>query len=378
MRGWIPRPGLAVAASLIALVSACDKPVAKTKTIVRPVRTEVVQVSEAVRSRSFSGTSRAGVEAKLSFRVSGGVRALHVKVGDHVEKGQLIAELDPTDYKLQVQEAQASLANARAQARSAKSSYDRARKLYETRNASAAQLDQARAASESAAAQARSVGQRISLLRSQLGYTKLKAPSDGSIATVMVEVNENVQAGQAVVLLNAGGKPEVIAAVPEALIAQIEEGGSVAVKYDALPGKTLAATITEVGVSSGRTQTTFPVTVQLAEPDAAIRPGMSAEVTFTFGQATDEPQIHVSPVAVGEDRRGRHVFLLTESKDGVGTIRRVPVEVGEVTEAGIEITKGLEGGELLVTAGLRHIQDGFTAKLLPGAMTGGSAAEDSP
>jgi multidrug efflux pump subunit AcrA (membrane-fusion protein) len=84
----------------------------------------------ADRVRTFSGTARAGVESRLSFRVAGTVERVAVKVGDTVRPGQMLAELDPRDYELQVEDAEASLAQARARARNAESNLDRVRGLY--------------------------------------------------------------------------------------------------------------------------------------------------------------------------------------------------------------------------------------------------------
>ena len=87
--------------------------------LVRPVRYEEVYSTGSGRVRSFSGVAKAGVETNLSFKVSGTVRRLEVKVGDRVRAGQLIADLDPEDYELQVQDAEASLARGTAELRNA-------------------------------------------------------------------------------------------------------------------------------------------------------------------------------------------------------------------------------------------------------------------
>ena len=120
----------------------------------RPVRSETVRASTGDRARTFSGTFRATIRSRLSFRVAGTVQRLPVSVGQSVRTGQLIAELDPQDYDIQVQEARAGLTQARAARRNAESERDRVRELYENDNASLSAWDQARAAAESAAAQA--------------------------------------------------------------------------------------------------------------------------------------------------------------------------------------------------------------------------------
>ncbi|MFQ5627375.1 MAG: efflux RND transporter periplasmic adaptor subunit, partial [bacterium] len=133
--------------------------------------------------------------------------------------------------------------------------------MYENRNASRNDLDAARAASGSADAQVAAAEKQLELARRQLSYTKLTAPVAGAIATVDIEPNENTQAGQTIAQLTAGSKLEVEVAMPEILISNVREGDPVVVTFDALPGITRNARITEVGVASMGIATAFPVTV---------------------------------------------------------------------------------------------------------------------
>jgi RND family efflux transporter MFP subunit len=300
----------------------------------------------------------------LSFRVAGTVQALNVEVGDQVKAGVLIAELDPVDYRLQVEETEASLERARADLRNADAKYARVRALYENRNASRDDLDAARAGAESARAQVQSIEKRLELARAQLRYTRLKAPTEGAIAQVSVEENENVQAGQTVVLLTSGARPEVKVGVPGILISQVEEGGLVEVTFDAIPGKSFRAVVTEVGVVTGMS-TTYPVTVRLEQEDSDVRPGMAAEVAFRFGSPDVGERFLVPSIAVGEDRHGRYVYLVEKEAEGMGMTRRKTVAVGELREEGLEILEGLSEGDLLVIAGISKITDGMKVRLLP-------------
>jgi RND family efflux transporter MFP subunit len=196
-----------------------------------------------------------------------------------------------------------------------------------------------------------------------LGYTVLRAPVDGNIADVTIEPSENVQAGQTVVVLTSGDYPEVQVAVPEVLIAQIRESDAVTATFDALPGRSFPATVTEVGVMSAASATAFPVTVRLTETDPDIRPGMAAEVAFSFRSTGGAERILVPATAVGEDEQGRYAFLVDDVVGDLGTVRRVPVLTGELTGEGLEVLDGLEDGDLLVTAGLHKLTDGLQVKV---------------
>lgn len=359
-RGRLVAVALLVAAAL--LVPACGEKPAE-EAVVRPVRWMQVFAAGTARERAFSGTARAGVESRLSFKVEGTVRRLDVKVGDRVGAGDRIASLDPTDYDLRLQDARASLTRYQAEKRQADSDFERYRLLYENKNASRADLDAKRAQAEAAAAAVTSAEQKLELAQMNRGYTELTAPADGAISDVPVEVNENVRPGQVVAVLTSEGRPEVTATVPEALIGEIREGAEVRVTFDAFPGRDFAATITEVGVSATRTGAAFPVSARLNDDTAEVRPGMAAEVHFRFGGGDSRERIVVPASAVLEDRDGPFAFVLETTGNGFGIVHRRPVVVGEISDAGLEILEGLRDGDVIVTAGVTKIQDGLRVRV---------------
>jgi RND family efflux transporter MFP subunit len=325
--------------------------------IIRPVRYTQVFSTGGIRTRMFSGTAQSGMESKLSFKVPGTVRTIRVVMGDRVKAGQVIADLDPYDYELKVEQAEANLTQSISQARNADANYNRMRSLYENNNASIQDLDKARTASESSNAAVISAEKQLALARLQLSYTMLKAPLDGAIAEVNVEINENVNAGTPIVLLTSGSFIEVEISIPENLISRIEPNKKVSVRFDAIPDNEYPATVSEVGVSTTGMATTFPVTVRLDEATPDIRAGMVANVSFRFESRDDRILFLVPSQAVGEDREGRFVFVVEPKPDeqGYGTAKRKSVKVGELTEDGIEILDGISDGDLVVTAGVTRI-----------------------
>jgi len=331
--------------------------------VIRPVRYEPVYATGGGRARSFPGTSQAAVESELSFRVSGSLRKVAVKVGDEIEAGGLVAELDPRDYELRVEAAEAALRNAEAQARNTARNLTRVRALYENGNVSIGDLDAARAASESAAAMLRSSQNQLEQAQTQLGYTRLLSPTGGSIASVSVDANENVSAGRPVAVLTSECELEVKVAMPGQLIADIREGDAATVSFDVVPGRSFPARVTEVGVSPTGMATTFPVTVKLSEATPSCRPGMAGEVTFHLGARGTRERVLVPPKVVGQDRQGRFVFVVERTSEGLGVVRRRPV-TAELSGNDIEILEGLSDGELVVTAGMSQIHDGQEVRLM--------------
>jgi RND family efflux transporter MFP subunit len=282
-----------------------------------------------------------------------------------VRTGQLLAELDPYDYQLSVQQAEAALSQARAQARNANSTYDRARTLYENRSASKQDLDAARLAYESANAAVIASEKQLEQANLHLSYTKIFAAQNGAIAEVGVEANENVQAGFPILLMTSGSQLEVRVSIPEILISQIEEEKKVAVEFDAIRGRKLQGTVTEVGIKSTTMTTTFPVTIELDQANPDIRAGMAATVAFRFESKDDRVRFVLPSEAIGEDRDGRFVFLVKQlpEEEGYGTVHRKTVVVGELTTEGIEVFEGLDDEDLVVTAGISYIVDGQKVKL---------------
>ncbi len=344
------------------LLSGCSKDKEPEKKTLRPVRYQAAGNSNGARVRVFSGTAKSAIESNLSFKVAGTVSRIDVKVGDIVKRKQLIATLDSKDYGLTVQEAEAGLQQAKAQAVNATSNYARIRKLYENDNVSKSDLDNSRAAYDSANAFVKSIKTKLELAKSRLGYTILSAPFSGAVTAVHVDENENIAAGHPIVSMASETKPEVQVAIPGILISKITEGSSVSVTFDAVPDQSFIGIITEVGVAS-RFATTYPVTISIDGRDEFIRPGMAAHVKFIF-ESTRKSTIIVPSHAVGEDKDGKFAFILIPGKDDIGNVRKISVKTGELVSEGLEVLEGLSDNDLVVTAGISKLKTGMKVRLL--------------
>ncbi|MEM0961199.1 MAG: efflux RND transporter periplasmic adaptor subunit [Bacteroidota bacterium] len=398
---------LLCAVALVLVLSACG---GSDPEPAPPPAVRVVQVAAPMpESRSFSGTTQAAVESRVSFQVGGTVVRTLVDVGAPVARGQLLAVLNPTDFQLQAEQsrsgvavadqrvaqaragaaaaesgvtaAQAALEQARAGARLAEAEFSRVRALYaedlvplslfdatrtqaETARAAVAAAEsavaQAQAGAEAAhagigtAAAAASASRNGARLASrQLGYTRLYAPVSGAVAAVLVEPGELVSPGQPVALVTSQGGPmEVEVSVPESVIGQIETGGAAVVRISSLPEETFAATVTEVGVAPGRTPTTFPVTVRLNRADPRVRSGQAASVEIDVERGgTVVPVIPAS--AVNEDASGVYVLVLSAGAPGSAPDEgSTPQADATVTRRAVE-TGALRPDGVEVTDGLR-------------------------
>ncbi|MCG8325762.1 MAG: efflux RND transporter periplasmic adaptor subunit [Thiotrichales bacterium] len=315
-------------------------------------------------SRTFSGIAKSSQESNLSFKIAGTIEHLPVEVGDTLEAGQTIARLDASQYQLEAQRAQADLAQAQATLRNAEAAFDRVKGLYENNNASRNDLDSARASAESSGAQVSASRKALELAQLNVSYAELRAAEPCSVAHVSVDMNENVSAGQDIVMVTCGDRLEIDIAVPESLISGIERDMSVDVIFPSIPGQQFTGSVIEVGVASTGDGTTFPVSILLNEKSENLRSGLAAQVKFEFGNGDSVDRITVPPVAVGEDTHGRYVYVLVvDVQSGQGVVQRRPVKTGELTPSGLEIIDGLEQGEELITAGVNVIRDGLKVKL---------------
>jgi RND family efflux transporter MFP subunit len=325
---------------------------------IRPVRWERISTADGGRVRVFAGVTRAGQEIVLSFKVPGTIEDLPVRVGDRVDQGDVVAVIDGRDYRLQADEAEASLRRAEAQLRNARAEYERAEALYEADNASLSDLEAARAAFETAEAGVLAAQNGLELARRQLGYTRLTAPVAGAIARRPVEENENVGAGQEVALLTAGDLAEVEIFLPGQLVSDLSVGDAATVTVTSLPEREFPAHVTEIGVAATGGGSTFPVTVRLDEPDPDVLSGLAAEVALRFGMRDERPRFLVPAAAIGEDNAGRYALVLRDVQGGEATVARVAVTTGDLTNLGLEVLSGLQDGDMIVTAGVHRIHDG--------------------
>lgn len=341
-------------------LGACGEVEAPPEERLRPVRYITVSDDSVFRDRNFSGTSKSSRESRLSFKVSGTVINVPVQVGQRLSAGDLIAEIDSASYVLQVQQAQASLVEAQANDRQAAANYERTKGLYANDNASLNDLEAARARAESAKAVVASASKALEIARLNASYTKLRADTDCSIASLDIEVNENASIGQQVAAVSCGDAFEVTLDLPESLIGLVDESTPVSVTFNSIPDRVFDGDITEISVASALGSAGFPVTIKIAGSHPSLRSGLAADVAFQFESSAAHGNGVVIPVtAVVNDLDGTFVFVAAPGTTaGEATVTRTAVAVGELSQYGIEVTDGLELGDQVITAGVSVIRDG--------------------
>ena len=361
-------------AMLASFNAGCSEEAIPEKQIVRPVK--AIQVADPVdfREQWFPGQAKATQEVDLSFRVSGPLVALPVKVGDAVSAGDILAQIDPRDFEVEVRSARARLDRAKAAIRRAQSDYQRVvRIMREDPGAiSQALLDQAREAYEAAKAEVQALEASLDTARDQLSYTHLKAPFDGRIVSTSVENFEDVRAKERIVRLLDSSSIEMIVGIPENMISLAPYVHDIVVVFDPFPDHQIAAKIKEIGTEASPTTRTYPVTLIMDQPkNVEILPGMA-------GKATGEPrvpegvetasgitpsglEIPVSAVFSADDPEKTYVWVVDEP---TMTVRRREVNTGELLDRGIRLLSGVDPGEWVVTAGVNSLQEGQQVTIL--------------
>ncbi|BDD09473.1 hemolysin secretion protein D [Fulvitalea axinellae] len=347
----------------VALMTACGgEKEAPKKERLRPVRSMVISESASSDAYVFTGTTKSTLESKLSFKVSGQLKQVNVKVGDRVTKGTVLASIDPTDYLVELRQSEANKKATEAQYVSARSSYYRIEKLFEANSLPLSDFEEAKAGFESAKAKLLAAKEQVAAVRNKVTYTRLEAPIDGVVTDVSVEENEMVSSSSKAFTMSATSKVEIKVGVPENLIAHLSEGMSAKATFASLNGKVFPGTVTEVGYSS-LGGSTYLVTVVLDGNDKAIRPGMPADVEFRVEGGAFKGNIVVPASAVGEDSKGRFVYTLEKQSGKVAKVKKAYVKIGALTPRGFVIKEGLGVGQVVATAGLSVLLEGVSVRL---------------
>lgn len=351
--------------SFLLLITSCKDKVVEKKEVIKPIKYQVVGTSDAQKIRTFSGTVKAGDEIELSFRTSGIITKLNVKVGQKVKKGDLIARLDNVQANLAYEQAKSAVNAAQSAMNTSKSNLARVKSLFEKGSNSLSDYENAKNSYQAALDQFETAKRNRSIQSSQIGYGIIRAPKSGIIASKNVDLNENVSSGKTIAVLNAGKEINIVVGLPENTINKVKLGMLTTIEFSSIGNKNLKGKIIEIAPIIDVNSSTYPVKMEIINATDAIKPGMTSNVTFNFGEENKaKNKTLVIPVkSVGEDGEGNYVFLV-ESTDGkLGTVKKHTIKIGELTEAGFEIKSGLNAGDKIATAGLQSLLDGQKVKL---------------
>lgn len=343
--GWLP-----LAAAL--LLSACSKP-EPPEAPVRSVKVMTIGVGTLQSSAEFAGEVRARVESRLGFRVAGKLSQRAVQVGEHVKAGQLLAQLDPQDYRLAADAARAQLAVAASNRDQAAADFKRFKELKDQNFISGAEFERRTTALTAAQAQYDQARAQLASQGNQADYTLLTADVSGVVTAVEAEQGQVLSAGTPVVRIAQDGPRDVVFSVPEDKVAAIKVGSAVAVRVWAATTQ-WQGVVREVAASADPVTRTFAIKVALSG-EAVPALGSTVSVVPQALSHAGAPAIKVPTNALLQQGGKTQVWLLDSASM---TVKAQPVEVLTADGNEVVIAQGLTPGMQVVTSGVHVLSTG--------------------
>lgn len=367
LRG-LPAAALVIAA--LGLAGCSQEKAAVVQEVIRPVKVVEIGEAQSTRRLDYSGSVRARTEMNLGFRIAGKVTERLVDIGQHVNSGDVLARVDPSDYELSVKSAQASLDAAERQVETVDLARKRAEQLYAKNFAPKSQLDQAMLSYDQAVATRDAARSTLAQAQNQVHYTDLKASEDGIVTAISADIGQVVGAGTPVMTVAVDGEKEVLIAVPEMDIAGFRPGKEVKASFWSDEGLTLDGKVREVAGSADPQSRTFAVRVSLPN-DPRVLLGMTANVEATVGS---KAQLVSIPLTAMAEKDGKHIVWTVDRASD--TVHPRPIKIANFTADGVAVADGLKQGDVVVAAGTQFMTENLKVKLSGDIAQQSASAED--
>src|SRR5215469_2170830 len=287
-------------------------------------------------------------EMRLSFKVGGVIKAIHVEQGQAVHAGEQLAEIEQTEINAQLE-------RARALAEKAQRDLARGERLYADQVISLEQLQDLRTQSATVRAQLKEV-------QFNRGYAVITAPADGVVLRKLSQERELVPAGQAVLVVSSHGRGYVVrAALSDRELVQLQLNDPAELRLDAYPGQLLHGTLSEIAGAADDKTGMFPVEVRLDSPPPALASGLVAKLRLypAAGRAHSLTYVPIGAVVEGSgDRASVYVVAADHA-------RRREVHVAFIDASGVALASGLSPGERVVTDGALYLEDNDAIDVAP-------------
>jgi RND family efflux transporter MFP subunit len=347
------RPGLidrvAVVTLLPLVLLACSEAAPREEPPKPLVQTRTVSFGLDHIQRRYTGVLRARRDVDQAFRIGGKIVQRLVEVGDYVQAGQVLADLDPRDLDLQAGSAEAERAAAEAAVAQASADVERARTLNDRQFTSAAEYERRNLALEEARSRLERAERQLALVRNQRSDATLTASTAGIITAVMAEPGQVVALGTPVVRIAALEQPEIEVAIPEGQLDQLREAHATATLW-ASSGRIYRALLRELSPEADPASRTYLARFTLVDAGPEARLGMTA--TLALKNKAAQPMARLPLSAVVDQGTGPAVYVVTPPTNQLA-LKRVEVVRYDVNEA--VISGGVLNGEQVVTLGVSRL-----------------------
>ena len=360
--------GVPAVLALVAagLLAGCDEPPAQAPAVVRPVKIFTVGDAAHARVRDYPGTIRAAQTAEMAFEVPGRITEFIYMEGEEVEKGAVLAQIDPREYEAERDKQMAQLRKAQADLNRSESIFKQ-----DPGAISKTKIDADKRAVGVAQAQ-------VAQAEKVVEDTALVAPFSGLMARKLVEDFQNVAAKQPVLVLQDLTHLEIAVSIPEREVTrggarltpeQITERVKPRVIVSSIEGREFPARVKEMATAADPTTRTFQVKLIFEQPDdVTILPGMTARVV---AEDATEAAIAIPSNAPRADAAGKPYVWLIDPK--TMTVSPRPVDLGQMEGGSIEVLSGLEKGDEIAVSGVKQLTTGMQVKRYQSGRSAGTS-----
>lgn len=338
------------------LLGACSE----KETPPEPVRTVLSVTVKALNEESlgrFAGSIQARYESNTGFRVGGRIASRNVDVGAEVQKGTLLATLDPSDQQNQLRSAQGDLARIQAQLINAQANARRQQALFDRGVGAQAQLDVANTDLKTTQASLDQARAAVSQSKDQLSYTELRSDHKAVVTAWNAEAGQVVTAGQQVVTLAQPDIKEAVIDLPDTLVDQLPSDVVFSVAAQLDPSINTTAIIREIEPQAQSATRTRRARLTLSDTPDGFRLGTAISVTLS---SAIKPRIELPLTALQEaDGKTRIWVIDTQTK----TVNPRDVSVVSRGDNSVVLAGGVQNGERVVSAGVNSLKPGQSVKL---------------
>jgi|SRR5690554_3902334 len=358
-------------AFVIISIYNCGGEVEQQEEAVIPVKIYTVQPESLTEYLKLTGTITAGKDQVLYSKVSERIEELPVSVGDRVSKDQVIASQYNALLSQGVEAAKANVQNAEAQFELVQQNYKRMERLYNQRAVSTQQFEQVSTELKAAASALEAARAQLQQAVEQLENSLIKAPFDGIVAAIYVELNQMVPAGQQVaqVIDPSTMKSKIRVASKDMHV--IEKGKEVDISIPSIPGQTYKGKIVSIDQAVDPISKTLEIEVLITNADNKIKSGMYAEfmvpassvdnaIVVPENSLLSQTEIQINRKTGTQETQKRYFLFTVENQKA----KLNEVEVGLISSGRAEITNGLNINDSVIIVGNNIVQEGQKVNII--------------
>jgi RND family efflux transporter MFP subunit len=326
---------------------------------IRPAKVMEIAYKRRSQTLVLAGTVVPRIESTLGFRVAGKIVARGVDVATVVKPGDLIAQLDPADYRLAVDNARAALASAEADHARARADHERYLNLRGSAVFTAQTLEQRQSLAATAYARVEQARSQLASAENNLAYTELRADTDGVVTAVQAEVGQVMAQGQGVMRVARTDELEILVGVPEHRLKTVREARTASFELWSDQGNRYAARLRELSPSADPMTRTYPARFSVLEQPEFIGLGMTATLAFEKPEIQSVAEVPLSAIF----QQGTRPAVWVVDRES-GTVALRTVTIARWRDDSAAIASGVKEGELIATAGVHKLEPGQKVKLV--------------